>query len=107
MEKIQFDSEFKGFLGKFRFGLLIISVIFFVIGGQMNMPLFTFFGIVCLILFVWGMIIYNTHPKIKEKNSNKKKEKWFSWGVLLFLSLISGGILGIIYLIIKLGQRKK
>ena len=36
-----------------------------------------------------------------------EKKKWFSWGWLIFWSALSGGELGIIYLIIKYAQKKK
>jgi magnesium-transporting ATPase (P-type) len=54
-----------------------------------------------------GIGLNNKDPKVVKQNKSKDKKKWFSWGWFFFWLIFGGGIGGIIYLIIKLGDKPK
>jgi hypothetical protein len=47
-----------------------------------------------------------TNKKVEYAETKQKKEKWFSVGWFLFWLIFGGGIGGIIYILVKLGDKK-
>ncbi len=84
----------------------IASILLFVIG-----IIYQEEGVIMIALFLLLYSLVNGQSKEREiKRKAKLKEKypdrWFSWGWFLFWFIFGGGIGGIIYLLVKIGDKK-